>query len=67
MILKCSGCGRSDDLSPLRIGRKHGNCGFSGKWLEVERAPRAPQKASKGPKGHKGSNSGPKRGRSTPK
>ncbi len=37
MILKCNACGRSDDLSPLRIGRKHGSCGFGGKWLEVER------------------------------
>lgn len=36
MILKCNACGRSEDLSPLRIGRKHGACGFGGKWLEVE-------------------------------
>lgn len=46
MILKCNCCGRTDELSPLRIGRKHAKCFAGGRWTEAGMAVFAAMSAS---------------------
>lgn len=46
MFLKCNCCGRTDELSPLRIGRKHAKCFAGGRWIEAGMVATADAKAT---------------------